>query len=147
MVEVGVVGLGDDYSTMYQSFEQLEVWQQAIELAHRVRQVAESRAFKGDNDIKRQMRRAAVSIPSNIAEGYEKGSARDSIKFYRIAKGSAGELRTQLVLCKMAGDLPDAVIDELMARSLSVSRSLGGFIRNLQDRVDQTTRPNENGLA
>ena len=138
MVEVGVERVGGDYSAMYQSFEQLEVWQQAIELAHRVRQLMESQAFGGDIDIKRQMRRAAVSIPSNIAEGYEKGSARDSVKFYRIAKGSAGELRTQLILCKMAGDLPDAAIDELMARSLSVSRALGGFIRHLQGRIDPT---------
>ena len=123
---------------MHQSFEQLDVWQQAMELAHRLRQAVASRTFRGDIDIRRQMRRAAVSIPSNIAEGYEKGSARDSIKFYRIAKGSSAELRTQLMLCKMSGDLPDLLIDDLMARSLSVSRSLGGFIRHLQARLDST---------
>ena len=105
-----------------------------MQLAHRTRMVLNSGVFRGDVDPKGQMRRAAVSIPSNIAEGYEKGSARDSVKFYRIAKGSAGELRTQLLLCKMADDLPLGICEELLGAAVSVSRSLGGFIRHLQSR-------------
>ena len=105
-----------------------------MQLAHQTRMVLNSGLFRGDMDLKGQMRRAAVSIPSNIAEGYEKGSAKDSVKFYRIAKGSAGELRTQLLLCKMAGDLPPATCDDLLEAAVSVSRSLGGFIRYLRTR-------------
>ena len=103
-----------------------------MDLAHLMRLALRSKEYRGDSDIRSQMRRAAVSIPSNIAEGYEKGTAKDSIKFYRIAKGSAGELRTQLLLCRRCGDLQPATCDDLLLRTLSVSRSLGGFIRHLQ---------------
>jgi four helix bundle protein len=80
------------------------------------------------------MRRAAVPIPINIAEGYEKGSAKDSIRFYRIAKGSSGELRTQLRLCLRAGELPKEEGERLIDGCLLVSRCLGGFIRHLEER-------------
>jgi len=119
---------------MAKTFEDLEVWQQSMQLAHRVRQILRSRDYRGDADMRSQMRRAAVSIPSNIAEGYEKGTAKDSAKFYRIAKGSAGELRTQLLLCQKSQDLPGARCKELVDGALFVSRSLGGFIRHLQNR-------------
>ena len=119
---------------MARSFEDLEVWQQSMRLAHRVRLILHSREYCGDADMRSQIRRAAVSIPSNIAEGYEKGSAKDSVKFYRIAKGSAGELRTQLLLCQMNKDLPELRCRELLEGAIFVSRSLGGFIRHLQNR-------------
>ena len=134
MGEVDGEGRSCWMEVMTKTFEDLDVWNQAMQLAHRTRMALNSRQFRGDPDLRSQMRRAAVSIPSNIAEGYEKGSARDSIKFYRIAKGSAGELRTQLLLCKMGGDLPPELCDELLERANSVSRSLGGFIRHLQAR-------------
>lgn len=119
---------------MTKTFEDLDVWKQAMQLAHQTRMALNSGLFRGDTDLRSQMRRAAVSIPSNIAEGYEKGSAKDSVKFCRIAKGSAGEPRTQLLLSKMAGDLPPGICDELLEAAVSVSRSLGGFIRHLQSR-------------
>jgi four helix bundle protein len=119
---------------MAKHFEDLDVWKIAFDLAHEVRTATKLKTFKGDGDMRSQMRRAAVSIPSNIAEGYEKGSARDSIKFYRIAKGSGGELRTQLKLCLRANEMPREEAERLIAGCYLVSRSLGGFIRHLEER-------------
>jgi four helix bundle protein len=119
---------------MTKEFEQLEIWRAAFDLAHAVRMALKPRGCLVDGDMRNQMRRAAVSIPSNIAEGYEKGSARDSMRFYRIAKGSSGELRTQLRLCQRAGELPNDLCEELIAGCMMISRCLGGFIRYLEKR-------------
>ena len=79
----------------YHSFEDLDVWKRACRLAVEVcRAFAKSKEYV----FKDQMIRAAISIPSNIAEGYERDSRLDVIRFFRIAKGSAAELRTQCYL-------------------------------------------------
>jgi four helix bundle protein len=76
----------------YQSFEELEVWKRACRLAVDItRALAETKQFA----IRDQMVRAVLSVPSNIAEGSERDSRQDFIRFLRIAKGSAAELRTQ----------------------------------------------------
>jgi len=77
---------------MYQSFESLDVWKRACRLAKAVYQeLKDCRDF----GLKDQMTRAALSIASNIAEGYERGTNKDFIRFLKIAQGSAAELRTQ----------------------------------------------------
>lgn len=77
----------------YRSFEDLDVWQRGTNIAVRVYEV-----LRGCRDfgLKDQMTRAAVSIPSNIAEGAERDSAKEFIRFLHIAKGSAAELKTQM---------------------------------------------------
>ena len=77
----------------FQSFEELEVWKRGCRLAVEVhRALADSKEYA----LRDQMIRASISIPSNIAEGHERDSKLDFIRFLRIAKGSAAELRTQL---------------------------------------------------
>src|ERR1035438_7348690 len=83
----------------YQSFEKLEVWKRACRL---VVEVCHALAKSKQYVLKNQMQRAAISIPSNIAEGSERDSKPDNIRFLRIAKGSAAELRTQ---CYIAAKL------------------------------------------
>ena len=80
---------------MIKTFEDLDVWKRSCQLAVDVYQ-----AFKSSKDfaLKDQMQRAAVSIPSNIAEGAERDSTKEYIKFLRYSKGSCGELRTQLYI-------------------------------------------------
>jgi len=81
----------------YQSFEKREVWKRACRLA-----VGVSGAFRDSKQfaLRDQMQRAAISVPSNIAEGAERDSRQDFIRFLRIAKGSAAELRTQCYIAK-----------------------------------------------
>lgn len=81
---------------MYQSFEKLEVWKRACQLAVRVYELLQECREYGLRD---QMQRAAVSIASNIAEGAERGG-RDFARFLTIARGSAAELRTQCYICQ-----------------------------------------------
>lgn len=109
---------------MYQSFESLEVWKRASRLA-----VSIYRALKDSRDygLKDQMTRAAVSVPSNIAEGYERGTNPEFIRFLNIAKGSAAELRTQLFIAKEIG----VISAEEMAELVEETRAISGMLRNL----------------
>lgn len=78
-----------------ENFEKLMVWQEGMNIARTVYALLKECT---DFGLRNQMQRASVSIPSNIAEGSERGSDKEFIRFLRIAKGSAGELRTQLIL-------------------------------------------------
>lgn len=84
----------------YDRFEQLPVWQAAMELAHRVYAVTEHRAFSMDGDLRSQIRCAALSVSNNIAEGFERGTTAELLSFLYIARCSAGEVRSMLHFCE-----------------------------------------------
>ncbi len=77
-------------------FEDLLVWQKGISLAKEIYLLCSSGKISKDFGLKDQMQRAAVSIPTNIAEGFERTSRKEYLQFLNIAKGSAGELRSRL---------------------------------------------------
>ena len=77
-------------------FEDLEVWKTARELTNRIYGITANGSFLKDSGLRDQIRRAAVSIMSNIAEGYERSGNQELIQFLSIAKGSSGEVRSQL---------------------------------------------------
>ena len=79
--------------TQYQPFESLEIWQESMQLCYKV---YDELSNCHDYGLRNQMERSAVSVPSNISEGYELGSDRGFIRHLYIAKGSCAELRTQL---------------------------------------------------
>jgi four helix bundle protein len=106
-------------------FEDLEVWKKGMQLAVAVyEQLAGCRDF----GLRDQMQRAAVSTPSNIAEGYERGSNKEFIQYLFIAKGSAGELRTQLYLALKLKVLAPAQAKKLLAESRQISAMLARYI-------------------
>jgi len=109
---------------MYHSFETLEVWKRSSRLAVRIYKVLENTQDRG---LKSQMTRAAVSVPSNIAEGYERGTNKEFIRYLNIAKGSAGELRTQLYIAKEIG----IITKEAMAELVEETMGIGGMLRAL----------------
>ncbi len=76
-------------------FEDLKVWQNARQLAKRVGTLIDKTSLKKDWELKRQMNRSSGSIMDNIAEGFERGGRKEFIQFLSIAKGSAGEVRSQ----------------------------------------------------
>ncbi|MCA9125332.1 MAG: four helix bundle protein, partial [Planctomycetales bacterium] len=94
----------------YRSFEELEVWKRACQLAVKIYQTLHGCS---DFGIRDQMQRASVSIPSNIAEGCERGG-KDFARFLRIAQGSAAELRTQVYIAKKIGFIADAPYQEML---------------------------------
>src|SRR2546426_8211174 len=95
------------------SFEDLIVWQKAIEFVKQVYIVTNEGELKRDFGLRDQMRRAAVSIPTNIAEGFERASRREYLMFLIIAKGSAGEVRSLLRVALEVGYIDRGPYEEL----------------------------------
>ncbi len=113
----------------YHSFEELEVWKRACRVAVRVYEVLKDCRDYGLRD---QMTRAAVSIASNIAEGSERNSSLDYIRFLHIAKGSAAELRTQLYIAQRIGLIDQAVQAELTQECQEIAAMLQGLAKSLK---------------
>ncbi len=91
------------------NFENLKVWHRAVELAVSVYKVTEeNKSLKKDFGLRDQMRRAAVSISSNISEGDELGTEKQAVRQFFIAKGSTAELFTQVILANKIGYLEDS---------------------------------------
>ena len=107
-------------------FEDLEVWKEAMRLAERIYiELRHSRDF----GLRDQMQRAAVSIPSNIAEGYERQSNKEFIQFLHVAKGSCGELRTQLILARNL----QAVSESAAIEHIETTRKISAMLTRLAD--------------
>ena len=109
----------------YSSFEDLEVWQRACRLAVRIYEVLKNCK---DYGLKEQMTRSAVSIASNIAEGAERDSTLEFIRFLHIAKGSAAELRTA---CKIEV-IKEPIQKELTNELKNISSMIHGLIKSLK---------------
>lgn len=111
----------------YHSFEDLDVWKRACRLAVEV-----VRAFSKSKEyvFKDQMTRSVISVPSNIAEGYERDSRLDVIRFLRIAKGSAAELRTQCYLAMQLEILSKKQGQGFVRECKEISAMLQGLIRS-----------------
>ena len=112
----------------YSSFENLEVWRRAVELAVSVCREADSIPTLA---LRNQIQRCFVSVPSNIAEGSERDSTGDYIRFLRIAKGSAAELRTQLLIARRLGCLSETFAVKAEDESRQIAAMLQGLIRAL----------------
>ena len=109
-------------------FESLEVWKRSCSLAVRVYEIL---ADKTDFGLVKQMQRAAVSVPSNIAEGYERPS-RDFIRMLRIASGSAAELRTQSYIACRVHLISNDEMKEITDETKEISKMIAGLIRSKQ---------------
>jgi len=106
-------------------FEDLEVWKNAMQLVVAVySELIENKDF----GFKDQIQRAAVSIPSNIAEGYERQTNKEFIQFLYIAKGSSGELQTQLYIAQKLNYLAKDKAIELIDKSKKISSMIYNLI-------------------
>ncbi len=110
----------------YESFENLEVWKSGCRVAVRIYEILKTCK---DYGLKDQMTRAAVSVPSNIAEGAERDSKLEFIRFLHIAKGSAAELRTQLYIARQIGTcLPETQPRGWSRKASSATLSLSTMV-------------------
>ena len=108
------------------TFENLEVWQDAIELAARVYELfQECRDF----GFRGQIQNAAVSVSNNIAEGYERDSNQEFIRFLFIAKGSCGEVRSMAYLARRVKLLSDDDAESLIRDAKRLSKRIASFIK------------------
>lgn len=110
------------------AFENLEVWKRSSRLCV---ELYSALALCRDAGFKDQVTRAALSIPSNIAEGYERDSKRELMRFLRIAKGSCGELRTQLYIGSRIGYIQTSHCKRLIAEAWDLSRMLHALIQSI----------------
>ena len=114
-------------------FRDLKVWRRAKELAVDIYKETQKGPFSRDFGFRDQIRKAAVSVPSNIAEGDERGSNKDAIRFFYIAKGSLAELRTQVEIAFEIGYLASENTKDLDSKSMVIGKMLGSLIKARSD--------------
>ena len=112
-------------------FEDIEAWGKARELVRNIYKITGRGEFAKDYGLKDQIRRAAVSIMSNIAEGFERGGNREFTQFLAIAKGSSGEVRSQLYVALDNEFIKQEEFKQLYDQVEEISRLLNGFIKYL----------------
>jgi four helix bundle protein len=118
----------------FNSFEEINSWKKSRIFNKRIYLITENPTFKKDFDFVRQIRRASISISSNIAEGFERNTDKEFIYFLYVAKASAGEVRSQLYL---AFDLEYIIKEEfemLLESVTEISKLLSGFIKYLSPK-------------
>ena len=112
-------------------FEDIEAWKKARELTKVIYEVTSAEAFGRDFALADQMRRAADSVLSNIAEGFERGGDKEFRQFLAQAKGSTGEIKAQLYVALDVGYLNQAEFGALYHLTTETGRLIGGFIKYL----------------
>jgi four helix bundle protein len=119
----------------YERFEDLPVWNAAMNLAQGVYALTRDRFFVQPGDLCNQLRRAALSVSNNIAEGFERGSTADLLAFLYIARGSAGEVRSMLHFADRAAEAAHlkSEISDLKSLAESCSRQIRAWADSLQN--------------
>jgi len=119
----------------YDRFEDLPVWQDGIELTARIFRLTRDPAFRGQGDLANQLQRAGLSVPNNVAEGFERGSTQELITFLYYSRGSAGEVRSALhVADRLEGmEHLKSEISDLRSGAESISRQLRAWADSLQN--------------
>ncbi len=116
------------------SFKDLKTWQQAQEFAVEIYKITGSFPDEEKFGITNQLRRAAVSISSNIAEGFSRQGAREKLQFYHVAKGSLTEVESQLDLACRVGYISEKELNSLYELAQNVGRLLTGLLRSIPSR-------------
>ncbi len=117
---------------MKKSYKDLQVWRKAIDLANRVYRATEAFPVREHYGLSAQIRKSAVSIPSNIAEGSARYGDKEFTQFLMIARGSLAELHTQLILAENAGYLKKEIFDALENTIDEIGRMINGLKASLQ---------------
>ena len=120
-------------------FEDLIAWEKGMDVAVDIYAVTRKRPFSRDFRLCDQIQGAAVSVPSNIAEGFDRGTRAEFHRFLSIAKGSCAELRTQIHLARRIGYLDDTTASDLLERAEEVSKIIGGLRAKVA--TQRETRP------
>lgn len=123
------------------SYRDLSAWKAAKALAVEVYRAVHAAAVRNDFALVDQLRRAAISVPSNIAEGAGRGTNQDALRFLYIARGSLFELRTQLEVMQEAGLLDARICESLLAHAEVTGRLLGGLVRFRASRRERADEP------
>src|SRR5437016_3810882 len=120
---------------MLKSYRDLLVWQKALDLTILIYRFSESFPRIEVYGLTSQLRRAGVSVPSNIAQGYGRGSRKEYLQFLSIAQGSLKELETQTIVAQRLNYATVAQTDRVLSESEVVGKMLGSLIRSLRPKT------------
>ena len=112
-------------------FEDLIIWQKGIEFVKEIYILTEKKGLKNDFGLRDQIRRATVSIPTNIAEGFERHSRKEYLNFLNIAKGSSGEVRSLLYIAFEVGYIDETEHKKLKGKARFISGSIANHIKSI----------------
>jgi four helix bundle protein len=113
----------------------MPIWRLAKDLAVEIYRITKDAKFRRDYGLVDQIGRASISISGNIAEGFERGSKRELVQFLYIAKGSPGEIRSQLQVCSELGYISEEKFSLVLQQTYDLSKQLGAFISSLRKKV------------
>ena len=119
------------------NFRDLLIWQKAMDLVERIYRVTQGFPKEELYGMTSQIRRSAISVPSNISEGHARRSTKAYLSFLSVAYGSLAELETQLILCNRLGYLRDESSEELLSLSAEIGRMINGLINSLSSKAGQ----------
>ena len=119
------------------SYKELIVWQKSMDLTIMVYKAVKQLPKEEIFSLSDQIRRAAISIPSNIAEGQQRLSGKEFIHFLSIAKGSLAELETQLMICERLNYMTSAQTKPIMNLCIEISKMLNSLLKQLQNRDEK----------
>lgn len=121
-------------------FEDLVIWQQARKLSKEVYEITRSGGFCYDSRFVQQIRAAVGSVMDNIAEGFERDGNKEFVQFLYIAKGSCGEVRSQLYRAFDAGFISEETFSRMLNESLSLNKGILNFIKSLKSSAIKGTK-------
>ena len=113
-------------------FEDLEIWKLALKITKEIYDLTGKKEFSKDFSLRDQLRRAIISVSSNIVEGFEKNNNNEFIRFLKIAKGSVGEVRNQLYIALVVGYISNQEFQKVNNHLENLAGQIGGFIQYLE---------------
>jgi four helix bundle protein len=115
-------------------FEDLLIWQLALKITKEIYELTNKKEFSKDFSLRDQIRRAIISVSSNIVEGFEKNNNNEFIRFLKIAKGSVGEVRNQLYIALAVNYITEQEFDKINKELEDLANQIGGFIVYLEKK-------------
>ena len=114
------------------SFKDLEIWKLALLITKRIYDLSAKKDFNRDFGLRNQIRRAVISVSSNIVEGFEKSNNNEFIRYLKIAKGSVGDARNQLEIAKTVGYISKKELVDIDEKLIGLAAQIGGLIKYLE---------------
>lgn len=123
-----------------EKFEEIEAWKLARQATRRIYAVTSEGPFSRDFALVNQIRRASISVMSNIAEGFERGGNKEFLQFLSIAKGSCGEVRSQLYIAMDQNYIEQVTFKEITELLIETSKTISGFMKYLQGATERGSK-------
>lgn len=122
-------------------FESLEIWKIALKATKLIYDLTAKKDFSKDFALREQIRRAIISVSSNIVEGFEKRNNNEFVRYLKISKGSVGEARNQLYIALAIGYIDKAEFDKVNEPLLELAAKIGAFLNYLEkEKSKRATR-------